>query len=209
MPVESGISTVIQNPGLDISPLQSFAQQMLQAREMKRKGAEADLQAASQIAQTDPVLAEEIGGKAIKELTKHTGKSGSEMYFQNIYSQAQTQRQQQQEAFKLAQEKGHADITLSGAQAGLATSEAGRANAPARGEMAKAIGEERTNAYEQTVQDALGRLHEGKYDDTDAGKARKEADIRIASTQPGVTADQLRMLRLSGPELEKYFKQED
>jgi hypothetical protein len=106
MPVSeiSGVAATLGAPP-PLPSMGGFAEQLMRARAAQRDAAMQTLDAATKIAEHDPVLAEEIGGKAVKELTKHTGKSNTEMYFQNIFEGKQKERQQAEKLAGLTAEK--------------------------------------------------------------------------------------------------------
>lgn len=130
MPVTStsGITGVIDANMPQANPLEGFAQQLYQAKQMQKQGAMTELDAAMKLAEYDPETALKIGGPALDVLHKHAkGQAGgtTENLFMEIHKQAQ-------EKSALAKQKAEADIAASTA----ATAEA-NAGAGLRGAQSK------------------------------------------------------------------------
>jgi hypothetical protein len=188
MPVTE-ISGVTAIPGLQQSGLEQFANAFLAGRQARRSAAERDLEAATQIASYDPVLAEEIGGKAVKELGKAKGQNTTEMYFKNIYDAAQQKRQQETSLTKSKLDESQANI------------EAIKASTDYQKQQTKyaATHEE----FQGKINDAEKRLMDNKYEDSDAGKAERQADARIVGIEKKLTPDVIERMGMTPAELKE------
>jgi hypothetical protein len=169
MPEVSGLAGIINGPGTppQQSPLEGFAMQLLQAKELQKRSAEETLQSAMKIAQYDPQAAEELAGPALKTIKSTTGKSPTEHLFQSIYDQTQAQNKQQSE-------QAQADLGRTQAQTQQAQAATAATNTSTQYDQLKMQAEAATQAAE-------GRLTANEYEDGDKGDLARKADARMVA----------------------------
>lgn len=123
MPVESGISAVIQAPPLDVGPLQQFIQMQAQAKQMEMQNAQSQLQLGEKVSQFDAERGAEIIGGAFKTISKQTGQNAFQHYAQSIHDTWQQQQQQQTQEFNQWMAQSKQAQTTAGLQARYTTSQ--------------------------------------------------------------------------------------
>jgi hypothetical protein len=191
---ESGLAGIIQGPALDFSPIQQFGQQLIAARDRQRAADEASMQTAIQIAQYDPSLAEQIGGKAMGRLFKDKGAGRSSDFFKAIGTEAEQKRSQQMQLFQAQLAQSQAAT-----QASIAGTEKTRAEIP--GLQAEGRLKVLQADTEKMTQDAEQRIA------TKGDYPERTQDATFVAIHRGLSADLLDKMELTPDQL-KQVQQE-